>query len=79
MQNPSEAQERRSIRLVEPLFRVRIRQKRRTALLRGWVPLNHLAIFEMQSSEAMKKRPMYDDSQAPMLGAHPGPEFFYTS
>jgi hypothetical protein len=33
----------------------------------------------MQSSEAMKKRPMSDDSQAPMLGAHPGPEFFHTS
>jgi len=31
----------------------------------------------MHSSEAMEKRPMSDDSQAPMLGAHPSPEFFY--
>ncbi len=48
-------------------------------MLRGWVPLDHLAVFEMQSSEAMKKRPMSDDSQAPTLGAHPSPEFFYTA
>jgi hypothetical protein len=54
-------------------------QNRWTGRLRGWVPLNHLAVFEMQTGEAMKKRPMSDDSQAPMLGAHPGPEFFYTS
>ena len=79
MQNPSGAQETRSNRLVQPFFRVRIRQKRRTALLRGWVPLNHLAVFEMQTGEAMEKRPMSDNRQAPMLGAHPGTEFFYTS
>jgi hypothetical protein len=33
----------------------------------------------MQTGEAMEKRPMSDDRQAPMLSAHPGPEFFYTS
>jgi hypothetical protein len=26
----------------------------------------------------MEKRPMSDDSQAPLLSAHPGPEFFHT-
>ena len=47
-------------------------------MLRGWVPLDHLAVFEMQTGEAMEKRPISDDRQAPMLSAHPGPEFFYT-
>jgi hypothetical protein len=79
MKNPSGAQETRSNKSVEPLVGVRMQQNRWTARSRGWVPLNHLAVFEMQSSEAMEKRPMSDDRQAPMLSAHPGPEFFYTS
>jgi hypothetical protein len=33
----------------------------------------------MQTGEAMEKRPMSDDRQAPMLGAHPGTEFLYTA
>ena len=33
----------------------------------------------MQSSEPMEKRPVSDDSQASLLGAHPSPEFFYTT
>lgn len=33
----------------------------------------------MQSSEPMEKRPMSDNREAPMLGAHPSPEFFYTT
>jgi hypothetical protein len=64
---------------VEPLVHVTIDQNRWTARLGGWVPLNHLAVFEMQTGEAMEKRPMSDDSQASLLGAHPGTEFFYTA